>query len=93
MRGEKGSWKEGFDRYEDYQRNDTDVNHPMNNDAYIYRIYHAGAKGPIVFCIHGAGATGLSFTMLAVGLMCSTPFSEEYQILLPRSCPRLTRSW
>lgn len=33
MRGEKGLWKEGFDRYEDYQRNDTDVNHPMNNDA------------------------------------------------------------
>ena len=53
--GSCGSWKDGFDTFEDYQVNATDT----------YRIYSAGKEGPIVFCIHGAGASGLSFTLLA----------------------------
>lgn len=46
-----------------------------------FRIYSAGKEGPLVFCIHGAGASGLSFTLLAVqniGYVIKQKYSKSF---------------
>lgn len=30
-----------------------------------FNVYMAGDKGPVVFCLHGAGYTGLTFALVA----------------------------
>ena len=32
------------------------------------RVYSAGESGPVIFCLHGAGYTGLTWSMLAARL-------------------------
>ncbi|KAJ9167298.1 hypothetical protein P3X46_021962 [Hevea brasiliensis] len=49
-------WKEFFDREED-------VCIPNSND--VFHVYMAGSEGPVVFCLHGGGYSGLSFALSA----------------------------
>ena len=47
----------------------------------IFRIYNAGKEGPLVFCIHGAGASRLSFTLLDVqniGYVIKQKYSKSF---------------
>jgi len=30
-----------------------------------YRVYQAGTEGPVVFCLHGGGYSGLTWALLA----------------------------
>ncbi|KAG9456866.1 hypothetical protein H6P81_001374 [Aristolochia fimbriata] len=50
------SWSDYFDRAED-------VCIPGSND--VFRVYTAGSEGPVVFCLHGGGYSGLSFALAA----------------------------
>ncbi|KVH96706.1 Alpha/beta hydrolase fold-1 [Cynara cardunculus var. scolymus] len=47
-------WKGYFDQ-------EDDVCIPDTND--VFHIYTAGKEGPVVFCLHGGGYSGLSFAM------------------------------
>lgn len=40
-----------------------------------FNVYIAGDKGPVVFCLHGAGYTGLTFALVAEQLSseCAYP--------------------
>lgn len=49
-------WREFFDREED-------VSIPNTND--VFHVYMAGTEGPVVFCLHGGGYSGLSFALSA----------------------------
>ncbi|OAY23929.1 protein phosphatase methylesterase 1 [Manihot esculenta] len=49
-------WREFFDREED-------VSIPNSND--VFHVYMAGNEGPVVFCLHGGGYSGLSFALSA----------------------------
>ncbi|XP_050219905.1 uncharacterized protein LOC126670257 [Mercurialis annua] len=49
-------WKQYFDREED-------ISIPDSND--VFHVYIAGTEGPVVFCLHGGGYTGLSFALSA----------------------------
>ncbi|EEF36892.1 Protein phosphatase methylesterase, putative [Ricinus communis] len=49
-------WKELFDREED-------VSVPSSTD--VFHVYIAGTDGPVVFCLHGGGYSGLSFALSA----------------------------
>ncbi|KDP45618.1 hypothetical protein JCGZ_17225 [Jatropha curcas] len=49
-------WKEFFDR-------EQDVSIPNKND--VFHVYMAGTEGPVVFCLHGGGYSGLSFALSA----------------------------
>jgi hypothetical protein len=33
-----------------------------------FRVYTAGSEGPVVFCIHGGGYTGLTWSLMAAHL-------------------------
>uniref|UniRef100_A0A2P2JXW8 Protein phosphatase methylesterase 1 n=1 Tax=Rhizophora mucronata TaxID=61149 RepID=A0A2P2JXW8_RHIMU len=49
-------WRGFFDREEDFCI-------PDSNDAF--HVYMAGTEGPVVFCLHGGGYSGLSFAVSA----------------------------
>ncbi|XP_030520842.1 protein phosphatase methylesterase 1 isoform X2 [Rhodamnia argentea] len=49
-------WNEYFDREEDLVI-------PESNDSF--HVYTAGEEGPVVFCLHGGGYSGLSFALSA----------------------------
>ncbi|XP_038994489.1 protein phosphatase methylesterase 1-like isoform X2 [Hibiscus syriacus] len=49
-------WSDYFDREED-------VSIPDSND--VFHLYMAGTEGPVVFCLHGGGYSGLSFALTA----------------------------
>ncbi|GMI90712.1 protein phosphatase methylesterase [Hibiscus trionum] len=49
-------WASYFDREED-------VCIPDSND--VFHLYMAGTEGPVVFCLHGGGYSGLSFALSA----------------------------
>ncbi|GLT32957.1 hypothetical protein SLA2020_075840 [Shorea laevis] len=50
------AWSDYFDREED-------ICIPGSND--VFHVYMAGTEGPVVFCLHGGGFTGLSFALSA----------------------------
>nr|KYP52669.1 Protein phosphatase methylesterase 1 [Cajanus cajan] len=47
-------WSQYFDKEED-------VAIPESND--VFHVYTAGTEGPVVFCLHGGGYSGLSFAV------------------------------
>ncbi|OVA14547.1 Alpha/beta hydrolase fold-1 [Macleaya cordata] len=49
-------WLGYFDKEED-------VSIPGSND--VFHVYMAGSEGPVVFCLHGGGYSGLSFALTA----------------------------
>ncbi|KAL3513350.1 hypothetical protein ACH5RR_026067 [Cinchona calisaya] len=49
-------WSGFFDR-------EDDVCVPGSND--VFHVYLAGTQGPVIFCLHGGGYTGLSFALSA----------------------------
>eukprot|EP00252_Welwitschia_mirabilis_P014094 TRINITY_DN31127_c0_g1_i1.p1 TRINITY_DN31127_c0_g1~~TRINITY_DN31127_c0_g1_i1.p1 ORF type:complete len:341 (+),score=82.23 TRINITY_DN31127_c0_g1_i1:316-1338(+) len=49
-------WKDYFDSEED-------VSIPESSN--IFHVYRAGSEGPVVFCLHGGGYSGLSFALAA----------------------------
>ncbi|ESW29004.1 hypothetical protein PHAVU_002G036200 [Phaseolus vulgaris] len=49
-------WSLYFDR-------EDDVAIPESND--VFHVYTAGTEGPVVFCLHGGGYSGLSFAVSA----------------------------
>ncbi|KAE8684450.1 Phosphatase methylesterase 1 isoform 2 [Hibiscus syriacus] len=49
-------WSDYFDREED-------VSIPDSDD--VFHLYMAGTEGPVVFCLHGGGYSGLSFALSA----------------------------
>nr|XP_027094859.1 protein phosphatase methylesterase 1-like isoform X1 [Coffea arabica] len=49
-------WAGYFDR-------EDDVSIPGSND--VFHVYLAGTQGPVIFCLHGGGYTGLSFALSA----------------------------
>ncbi|XP_058090080.1 uncharacterized protein LOC131236713 isoform X2 [Magnolia sinica] len=49
-------WKGYFDQEED-------VTIAGSND--VFHVYTAGSQGPVVFCLHGGGYSGLSFALAA----------------------------
>ncbi|XP_068648307.1 uncharacterized protein [Aristolochia californica] len=49
-------WSDCFDHEED-------VAIPGSND--VFHVYSAGSEGPVVFCLHGGGYSGLSFALAA----------------------------
>ncbi|KAM1316414.1 hypothetical protein ACFX13_020213 [Malus domestica] len=49
-------WTEYFDK-------EDDISIPDSND--IFHLYTAGTDGPVVFCLHGGGYSGLSFALSA----------------------------
>lgn len=53
------SWKGHFDEERDIL---------IQGSENKYHVYVAGTEGPVVFCLHGGGYSGLSFT-LAAGIM------------------------
>ncbi|XP_010245725.1 PREDICTED: protein phosphatase methylesterase 1 [Nelumbo nucifera] len=46
-----------------YFDQEDDITFPGSND--VYHVYKAGAEGPVVFCLHGGGYSGLSFALSA----------------------------
>ena len=44
-----------------------------------FNVYVAGEKGPVVFCLHGAGYTGLTFALVAEELSteCASPSQQH----------------
>eukprot|EP00250_Pteridium_aquilinum_P016159 c22971_g1_i1 orf=175-1152(+) len=53
------SWKGHFDE---------EIDVTISNSGNKFHLYLAGTEGPVVFCLHGGGYSGLSFA-LAAGLM------------------------
>ncbi|XP_073119410.1 uncharacterized protein [Henckelia pumila] len=49
-------WTSYFDQEEDVHIEDSED---------VFHIYKAGTEGPVVFCLHGGGYSGLSFAMSA----------------------------
>ncbi|XP_073314369.1 uncharacterized protein [Primulina huaijiensis] len=49
-------WASYFDQEEDVHIEDSDD---------VFHIYKAGTEGPVVFCLHGGGYSGLSFALSA----------------------------
>jgi protein phosphatase methylesterase 1 len=49
-------WKGYFD-------NEEDINIPESNSTF--HVYSAGTEGPVIFCLHGGGYSGLSFALAA----------------------------
>lgn len=49
-------WKEYFDT-------EDDISIPDSPD--VFHVYTAGTEGPVVFCLHGGGYSGLSFALSA----------------------------
>ncbi|XP_020110551.1 protein phosphatase methylesterase 1 isoform X2 [Ananas comosus] len=49
-------WSRFFDKEED-------ITIPGSND--VFHVYMAGSDGPVVFCLHGGGYSGLSFALSA----------------------------
>ncbi|XP_010542734.1 PREDICTED: protein phosphatase methylesterase 1 [Tarenaya hassleriana] len=49
-------WSSYFDKEED-------ISVPGSND--VFHVYMAGTEGPVVFCLHGGGYSGLSFSVAA----------------------------
>lgn len=47
----------------DYFEKEDDVCIPNSDD--VFHIYTAGKEGPVVFCLHGGGYSGLSFALSA----------------------------
>ncbi|CAM8912101.1 unnamed protein product [Rhodiola kirilowii] len=47
-------WRDYFDK-------EDDVSIPGSSD--VFHVYLAGAEGPVVFCLHGGGYSGLSFAL------------------------------
>lgn len=41
-------------------------------DGDVFNVYREGTEGIVVFCLHGAGYTGLTFTQFAVGFYIKT---------------------
>ncbi|KAI5668905.1 hypothetical protein M9H77_18758 [Catharanthus roseus] len=50
----------GWSSYFDHE---DDICIPGSND--VFHVYMAGTEGPVVFCLHGGGYTGLSFALAA----------------------------
>ncbi|TXG53462.1 hypothetical protein EZV62_022631 [Acer yangbiense] len=46
-----------------YFDEEQDVSIPDSND--VFHVYMAGTEGPVVFCLHGGGNSGLSFALSA----------------------------
>ncbi|XP_031248779.1 protein phosphatase methylesterase 1-like isoform X2 [Pistacia vera] len=46
-----------------YFDEEKDIPIPDSND--VFHVYMAGTEGPVVFCLHGGGYSGLSFTLSA----------------------------
>ncbi|MQM07354.1 hypothetical protein Taro_040184, partial [Colocasia esculenta] len=42
---------------------EVDITIPGKND--VFHVYKAGSEGPVVFCLHGGGYSGLSFALSA----------------------------
>ncbi|VVB08682.1 unnamed protein product [Arabis nemorensis] len=49
-------WTNYFDK-------EDDISIPGSND--VFHVYMAGTEGPVVFCLHGGGYSGLSFSIVA----------------------------
>ncbi|XP_062026317.1 uncharacterized protein LOC133742646 [Rosa rugosa] len=49
-------WKDYFDK-------EDDISIPGSDD--VFHVYMAGTEGPVVFCLHGGGYSGLSFALSA----------------------------
>nr|XP_010930499.1 protein phosphatase methylesterase 1 isoform X2 [Elaeis guineensis] len=49
-------WSDYFDKEED-------ITIPGTNN--VFHVYMAGSEGPVVFCLHGGGYSGLSFALSA----------------------------
>ncbi|GAB2293325.1 hypothetical protein Dimus_027527 [Dionaea muscipula] len=50
------NWSEFFDEEDDVK---------IPNSDNVFHIYKAGSEGPVLFCLHGGGYTGLSFAVSA----------------------------
>lgn len=50
-------WSDYFDQEDDIQIPDSDD---------VFHIYMAGTEGPVIFCLHGGGFSGLSFALAAI---------------------------
>uniref|UniRef100_A0A061R2D0 Protein phosphatase methylesterase 1 n=1 Tax=Tetraselmis sp. GSL018 TaxID=582737 RepID=A0A061R2D0_9CHLO len=59
-------WDAYFDRCEDLT---------LIDRGGTFRVYTAGSVGPILFCIHGAGYTGLTWSLIASRL------KKEYRVV------------
>ncbi|GMP79058.1 hypothetical protein CsSME_00034746 [Camellia sinensis var. sinensis] len=46
-----------------YFDQEDDIHIPDSND--VFHIYKAGSDGPVIFCLHGGGYSGLSFALAA----------------------------
>ncbi|CAL9115341.1 unnamed protein product, partial [Musa acuminata var. zebrina] len=49
--------------WSDYFDKEDDVKVPGSDN--VFHVYMAGSEGPVVFCIHGGGYSGLSFALAA----------------------------
>ncbi|KAL5559861.1 hypothetical protein UlMin_036072 [Ulmus minor] len=49
--------------WEGYFDQEDDISIPDSND--VFHVYMAGKEGPVVFCLHGGGNSGLSFALSA----------------------------
>ncbi|THU58949.1 hypothetical protein C4D60_Mb03t19870 [Musa balbisiana] len=49
--------------WSDYFDKEDDVKVPGSDN--VFHVYMAGSEGPVVFCIHGGGYSGLSFSLAA----------------------------
>lgn len=49
-------WDQYFDSIADLQ---------IEDRHGVFRIYQAGTEGPVVFCLHGGGYSGLTWALLA----------------------------
>ncbi|KAH9725471.1 protein phosphatase methylesterase 1 [Citrus sinensis] len=46
-----------------YFDEEKDISIPDSND--VFHVYMAGTEGPVIFCLHGGGYSGLSFALAA----------------------------
>lgn len=55
----------------------------VKSRSCTFNVYVAGDHGPVVFCLHGAGYTGLTFALLAEELSkeCASNSSTRYHSL------------
>lgn len=49
--------------WEGYFDEEKDISIPDSND--VFHVYMAGTEGPVIFCLHGGGYSGLSFALAA----------------------------
>ncbi|BDA49543.1 Protein phosphatase methylesterase 1 [Coccomyxa sp. Obi] len=56
---EVGSWDQYFDEKRDIQ---------LEERGGTFRVYMAGSKGAVIYCLHGCGYTGLTWALIAAAV-------------------------